>query len=231
MWPFTVKLAKTGFLIGFTDFHCHLLPGVDDGIKKMKDTLLMLDYYEEVGMKEVWFTPHIMEDVPNTTEFLKSRFEEVKSEYKGGLSLNLAAEYMLDNVFEERLAANDLLLHGDAQDRVLVETSYFNGPMDLHDILKRIMANGVFPLLAHPERYVYMDYDEYKELKDMGVRFQLNISSICGLYGNHVLEKAQWLLKHDMYDVIGSDTHRVSARMGDFVIKRKLAKKMFECRG
>ena len=231
MWPFTVKLAKTGFLIGFTDFHCHLLPGVDDGIKKMKDTLLMLDYYEEVGMKEVWFTPHIMEDVPNTTEFLKSRFEEVKSEYKGGLSLNLAAEYMLDNVFEERLAANDLLLHGDAQDRVLVETSYFNGPMDLHDILKRIMANGVFPLLAHPERYVYMDYDEYKKLKDMGVRFQLNISSICGLYGNHVLEKAQWLLKHDMYDVIGSDTHRVSARMGDFVIKRKLAKKMFECRG
>lgn len=231
MWPFTVKLAKTGLLTGFTDFHCHLLPGVDDGIKRMKDTLLMLDYYEKVGIKEVWFTPHIMEDVPNTTEFLKSRFEEVKTEYKGGLSLNLAAEYMLDNVFEERLAANDLLLHGDAQDQILVETSYFNGPMDLHDILKRIMASGVFPLLAHPERYVYMDYDEYKELKEMGVRFQLNIPSVCGMYGNHVLEKAWWLLEHDMYDVIGSDTHRTSARMGDFVIKKKLAKKMFECRG
>lgn len=231
MWPFTVKLAKTGLLTGFTDFHCHLLPGVDDGIKRMKDTLLMLDYYEKVGIKEVWFTPHIMEDVPNTTEFLKSRFEDVKTEYKGGLSLNLAAEYMLDNVFEERLAANDLLLHGDAQDQILVETSYFNGPMDLHDILKRIMASGVFPLLAHPERYVYMDYDEYKELKEMGVRFQLNIPSVCGMYSNHVLEKAWWLLEHDMYDVIGSDTHRTSARMGDFVIKKKLAKKMFECRG
>ncbi len=230
MWPFTAKLAKTGFLTGFTDFHCHLLPGVDDGIKKMKDTLLMLGYYEEVGIREVWFTPHVMEDVPNTTEVLKNRFEEVKNEYQGGLKLHLAAEYMLDNVFEERLAANDLLLHGDAQDQVLVETSYFSGPMDLHDILKRIMATGVFPLLAHPERYVYMNNDEYRELREMGVRFQLNIPSICGMYGGYVFEKARWLLENDMYDMIGSDTHRTSARMGDFLIKRKLAEKMLECR-
>ena len=221
MWPFTSKLKKANILSHFIDFHCHLLPGVDDGIRRTADTLLVLHHYEEMGIKEVWFTPHIMEDVPNTTNHLRNRFEELKEKYQSSITLHLAAEYMLDNLFNERFNNDDLLLHGDAQDAVLVETSYVNGPLDLHDTLQKILSKGYFPLLAHPERYMYMDHDEYEELKDMGVRFQLNLPSLCGHYGEVVKNEAQWLLENEYYDLMGTDTHRASKLIGDFVIDRK----------
>ena len=72
MWPFRKKqtLEESGFFRGFTDWHCHILPGVDDGVLTMDESLQILAEYERLGVKEVWLTPHIMEDIPNTTEKL-----------------------------------------------------------------------------------------------------------------------------------------------------------------
>ncbi len=50
-----------------TDCHSHILPGVDDGVQTMEEALEILRLYEELGIKSVWLTPHIMEDMPNTT--------------------------------------------------------------------------------------------------------------------------------------------------------------------
>ena len=70
----TVKVADSGLFQGRTDWHCHILPGVDDGFKTMQDSLAALALYERAGILEVWLTPHVMEDIPNTTAFLKERF-------------------------------------------------------------------------------------------------------------------------------------------------------------
>lgn len=94
---------KTLSLEGMTDWHCHILPGVDDGVRTMDESISILKSYEEAGIAEVWLTPHIMEDVPNTTEFLRQRFIELQHRYHGSVKLHLAAENMLDNLFEERL--------------------------------------------------------------------------------------------------------------------------------
>ena len=114
---------------------------------------------------------------------------------------------MLDNLFEERLAKNYLLPLGKEGRHLLVETSYFNPPMGLNNILIRIKSKGYVPVLAHPERYVYMDAGDYRQLKEMNVMFQLNLSSIVGGYGTEVKKKAEWLLKNGFYDLAGSDTH------------------------
>ena len=79
--------------------------------------------------------------------------------------------------------------------------------MRLHETLRQIKSLGYHPLLAHPERYMYMDNDEYRALHEEGVKFQLNLPSICGGYGNTVKKRALWLLKEGLYDAIGSDTH------------------------
>lgn len=118
-------------LIGFTDYHSHILPGVDDGVQTMDESLEILRLYEEQGIKSVWLTPHIMEDIPNTTAHLRDRFAELQAAYTGGVQLHLAAENMLDNLFEERLGKNDLLPLGENGDHLLVETSYFSPPMGL----------------------------------------------------------------------------------------------------
>ena len=79
---FRKTLLRSNVFTGYTDYHSHILPGVDDGIKTMSDALDVLSYYEQLGMHEVWLTPHIMEDIPNTTDALRQRFNELKETYK-----------------------------------------------------------------------------------------------------------------------------------------------------
>ena len=202
-----VSLADSGILKGMPDYHSHLLPGVDDGVKTMAETLEILEEMEKQGIREVWFTPHIMEDIPNKTADLKEKFTEVQAAYQGNIKLHLAAENMLDNLFEERLEKNDLLPLGESGDHLLVETSYFNPPMGLNNILLRIKAKGYYPILAHPERYVYMGESDYQQLKDMGVKFQFNLPSIAGMYDDRIKKKAMLLLKEKAITHIGTDIH------------------------
>ena len=203
------SLAESGVLSGSVDAHSHILFGVDDGVGHLETSMKILTYEESLGVKEVWCTPHIMEDVPNTTEELQTRFAELQSAYTGPIRLRLAAEYMMDNLFVDRLHSRDLLLHGD--NLVLVETSTNNPPLDLDSMLSSIMMAGYTPLLAHPERYRYLQRDDYRLLVAKGVRLQLNLPSLVHYYGDTAYNKANWLLENDMYCAIGSDCHRIKA--------------------
>lgn len=211
MWPFkkTDTLRESGMFKGFTDWHSHILPGVDDGFRKLDDSLKMLSIFEKEGVKRVWLTPHVMEDYPNTPQGLKERFGELKNAYKGNLELHLAAEHMLDSLFQERLEKGEVLPIGEKGEHILVETSYFNPPYALDEMLESIIAHGLTPLLAHPERYRYMEERDYYRLKEQGVLFQTNFVSLVGGYGDQARKKSEWLLKEGMVDVIGSDVHRI----------------------
>ena len=201
-----MSLLSSDVLKGMSDRHSHILYGVDDGVKTLEEALDILKYEEAAGIKEVWCTPHVMEDVPNTTETLKARFGQLKSIYDGPIVLNLAAEYMLDNLFEERLEAHDLLTMED--DIVLVEASTIAAPYDFKGTLGRIMSEGYRPLLAHPERYRYLTEKDYEVFMEMGISFQLNLASLTGYYGESTARKAEWILKKGWYMAIGSDCHR-----------------------
>lgn len=212
MWPFRrVKTCDAGEIFrGFTDFHSHILPAVDDGVGTMAESLEILARYERLGVRSLWLTPHIMEDIPNTTAHLRERFGELKTAYNGNIELHLAAEHMLDNLFEERLEARDVLPLGTRGDQLLVETSYFNAPINMTETLEAVKSSGYYPVLAHPERYFYIDsLADYRQLKARGVRFQLNIMSLCGHYGPTVRDKASRLLAEGMYDCCGSDMHHI----------------------
>ncbi|MBR1575554.1 MAG: capsular biosynthesis protein [Bacteroidales bacterium] len=227
MWPFTkhYSILDSGVLGGATDWHCHILPGVDDGIRTMESSLEVLAFYEQTGIREVWLTPHIMEDVPNETAALRQRYAELRAAYEAArdpqagspIHLHLAAENMIDTLFDHRFEAGDLLTIGGPEDIpgpdgeiLLVETSYFSPPMAFEDTLDEIRQKGFHPLLAHPERYVYMGRRDYARLKDSGVRFQLNLMSLVGMYGKTAADKASDLLLDGLYDCFGSDLHRLS---------------------
>ena len=205
------KLIDIGIFQDATDWHCHILPGVDDGIPSMEYSIKTLKYYETIGFSDVWFTPHIMEDIPNKTADLRKCFEDVQQAYDGSLRLHLAAENMIDNLFNERLANRDLLPIGEKGDHLLVETSYFQPPLNLYDTLQQIQEAGYRPILAHPERYAYMNQDDYDRLKYMQVKLQLNLVSLVGGYGPDAQEKALAMLAKGYYDFYGSDLHRLDS--------------------
>ena len=225
MWLLSnkVKVKDSGLLEGFRECHCHLLPGVDDGVKELHETLKILELWQSLGVKEVWLTPHIMEDIPNKTFELKQKCEELKTVAPKGITLRLSAENMMDNLFLQRLEQRDLLPIGRDRQHLLVETSYYNPPMDMHRFFERIKESGYIPVLAHPERYQYMDMSTYKMWKEKGVLLQLNMPSLVGAYGPEVQYKAEKLLDKGMYDYCGTDTH--SMRFVEYFLSGKISKK------
>lgn len=223
MWLFksTKSLKESGIFNGYTDWHSHILPGVDDGVKTMEESIEVLKAYETLGFERVWLTPHIMEDYPNTTNGLRQRFEELKNNWRGSLDIRLASENMLDSLFEERLVSNDFLPIGEDGNHLLVETSYYTPPMGMDEMLNRVKEIGYFPVLAHPERYRYMDEREYLRLKGKGVLFQMNFVSLVGGYGETARKKAEWLLSKGMIDMTGSDVHRLDHITANITLKPK----------
>ena len=59
MWPFSKSqpVAASGILCEMTDYHSHILPGVDDGVKTMNESLQILAEMKHQGVRKVWFTP------------------------------------------------------------------------------------------------------------------------------------------------------------------------------
>ncbi len=226
MWLISNKVgvAESELLENFRDCHCHLVPDVDDGVKTLEDSLRILKKWDELGVKEVWMTPHIMEDIPNKTEALTEGFETVKASFLGKVELHLASENMLDNLFLTRLDEDNLLPMGAGRNHLLVETSYYNPPMDMEVFFERIKEKGYTAILAHPERYQYMDMYDYKMWKEKGVLLQLNVPSLVGAYGPEVQWKAEKLLEKGMYDYCGTDTH--SMRFVEYFLNSKISKKI-----
>lgn len=201
------NILKSGILRGATDRHSHILYGVDDGVRDLRDSLEILSYYEQAGLADLWLTPHIMEDVPNTCERLKARFAELNKAYPGPIRLHLAAEYMLDSLFLARLKEHDLLTMDD--NKVLVETSTWRAPEDWLYFFSQIRAEGYSPVFAHVERYQYLSSEDYEKLHDMGIEMQLNFGSLTGFYGETAKRKSRDLLAKGYYSCCGSDCHRM----------------------
>ncbi|CAM1355339.1 tyrosine-protein phosphatase [Tenacibaculum halocynthiae] len=196
----------------FVDIHSHLLPGIDDGAKNLDNSLELINTMYSYGIKNFVTTPHVLGDVyPNSSALILEKTEIVKKELLArgfnDISFRSAAEYMMDEQFVERLKKKDILTLKD--NFILVEMSYFNAPYNLFDILFEIQLQGYKPVLAHPERYNFYhnDFQKYYQLKKSGCVFQLNLLSLTEQYGKGVQKITQKLLKENLYDYVGTDTH------------------------
>ena len=199
------RLADTGFFRGFVDSHSHILPGVDDGIKTIEESLEVLAHFDSLGVKKVRLTPHVMNGVEHWEDVLQA-FDTLRRRYTGEIALELGAEYMLDSGFQKRLEKGVQPLYGDC---MLVETSYFSPPNNLDELLYNVLLAGYTPVIAHPERYLYMRYSDYCELKNKDCLLQLNLLSLSGYYGKQVMKKAESLLEKGMYNMVGTDLHNL----------------------
>lgn len=201
---------------GFVDIHSHLLPGIDDGSPDLETSIALIEKMSSYGIKNFITTPHILGDLhPNTPEIIRKKLDEVKKELINrnitGISIEAAAEYMLDEQFS-------MLLEQDAQlltlkdNLVLVEMSYFSPPINLFEILFQMQLKGYKPVLAHPERYssYHREPRIYQKLKNAGCLLQLNLLSLTEHYGIEVQKKAYKLISENMYDFVGTDTHHVN---------------------
>lgn len=207
-WFQKTNLIRSGLLAGMTDVHSHLLPGVDDGIQTFEEAEEAVRFLEQLGVRRMLLTPHVMEDyASNTADTLTERFAEFQRRVASSIHFTLAAEYMLDAAFQKH-RSEELLLLGNR--RILVETSYMAGPPDLLDILYDLSVSGYAPVIAHPERYLYLKDSEIEGLMAQGYELQLNLMSLAGVYGHGIRRRAESFLEKGWYTYVGSDLHRLS---------------------
>src|SRR6478736_1602819 len=196
---------------GYVDIHSHILFGIDDGAQLPEDSQFLMQRMIDLGFSKSITTPHTIHSIwDNTSEIINGRLNEVQEtfpELSAQLDLRAASEYMMDHNFISRLQTEPLLTLKN--NYVLVEMSYLNPPIQLHDILFEIKLAGYIPVLAHPERYLYYhnDLSQYDKLKKSGCLFQLNLLATVGYYGENVAKIADQLLKKGKYDFTGSDAH------------------------
>lgn len=209
---FKSKPALKDLLNGsFVDIHSHLLPGIDDGAKSLAKSVELTKSFQELGISQIITTPHISHYVwDNSSEIILSKLQETQNaleENEIKIPFKAAAEYFIDNWFENHLKEEKLLTLKD--NYVLVEISYLSAPLNLYKTIFDIRVAGYIPVLAHPERYVFYhkSFSEYDKLKNAGCVFQLNLLSTVEYYGSKVAKIADELLKKGMYDFCGTDIH------------------------
>jgi len=200
--PFLADILPNNYI----DIHSHLLPGIDDGAKDLTNSRELIKSLQELGFQKMITTPHIMQYVwENNPEIIKAKKEEVTQNIP--VTLNAAAEYMMDEAFISHFKNGKLLTL--KENYVLVEMSYLNAPLNLYEVLFELQVAGYKPVLAHPERYNFFHQkpEAYQKLKKAGCYFQMNLLSAIGYYGKPVLQCADELLANGLIDFVGSDVH------------------------
>jgi protein-tyrosine phosphatase len=194
------------------DMHSHLLPGIDDGSPDVDTSIELITGLTDLGYTKFITTPHILWDMyKNTKETIAPAHKTVVDELKvmkNPTPIDFAAEYFLDDHVDE-LIENNIPLLTIRHNWVLVEISFVSAPLDLKEKLFALTMAGYQPILAHPERYPYFytDRHAFEEMKESGYYFQVNMLSLAGYYGKQTMELAQYLLKKQYIDFLGTDLH------------------------
>ena len=189
------------------DYHCHILPGCDDGAATVAESLEMARLLAAAGFREVCCTPHcIRGSYDNTPEQVRTAVVFLQKELdRAGIAVRLqpGMEYYLDEYF---LDLPELQTLGDS-DLVLVEAPGQANPKAVQAGLEKVLALGLTPLVAHPERSEIFLSSPAPLASRHEVLLQGNLGSFTGFYGPQVQRCAYDLLRVGSYTVVGSDAH------------------------
>ena len=194
-----------------TDMHSHLIPGIDDGAPDLNSSIILIKELVSLGFKKIITTPHIMSDIyRNSPENISHGLQELKKEIvkqKIQVEIEAAAEYYVDFEFEQKINDKNLLTFGD--NFILIELSFSQAPQNLFEIIFKLQLEGYKVVLAHPERYGFYNKENYEELINRGVLFQINLLSLIGYYSSQIQLKAEELIANNQVSFVGSDCHNM----------------------
>ncbi len=135
------------------DYHCHILPGLDDGPSTMDESVKMAKMLSAAGYSTVYCTPHKVKNLyDRSNDAVRRSIKEMQRELcRQGIALRLLAgrEYILDNHFLEYI--NDLMpLEGTSYLLIEIPSGSYQGM--ILDSITAILHKGLTPMIAHPER-------------------------------------------------------------------------------
>ncbi len=209
----TAPAAGAGVREVWTDFHNHMIPGVDDGAADAEESRRAVRALAAQGVRRLVATPHVDGSVTVAPSALDRRLAELDDGWRrlqdavgdGDVSLGRGAEIRLD-VPDPNLSDDRLRLDGGPA--VLVEFPYLRVPPRSAEVLRSIVTRGYRPVLAHPERYDGAeDLAVVRSWIDAGVCMQVNAGSLWGEFGGPAQRRARRMLAEGLVHCLASDYH------------------------
>lgn len=202
------------------DIHCHIVPGIDDGSGNLGTSLKMLEIAEKSGLSTIITTPHYIKNrFENSFKSIVQAVEELNKEIsKNNIQVQLlpGQEVMVDKYTLDLYKQGELGCLNNSQ-YMLIEFPMDVLPEDALDIIYELKLLRIKPIIAHPERYMYLQekltgVNKFIEEKCL---FQINAASITGLFGKKVSETAIKLIENGVCQFIASDAHSAGGRSPD----------------
>jgi protein-tyrosine phosphatase len=201
------------------DLHNHLLPGIDDGARKLEETLQFLRLARADGVRTVVATPHMKPGVyDNQREGIQKMVAVVREAQRGDdaedVTLLPGAEVYFTADVIARAREGRLMTVGDGGRYLLLELPYQQRPMGVEDTIFQLRLIGITPLMAHPERVAYYleDIERVAASVRLGALTQVTAASITGRFGEKARDFAHVMLRRNLVHVIASDSHDVRYR-------------------
>ena len=195
------------------DVHSHILNNVDDGSDSIESTIENLKKAEKAGFSDIILTPHYIEEYyENKKDIIKSKISELKQtvyDQEIIVQLHQGNEILLTENTPKLLVDSQISTLANSR-YILFELPFSNRMLDLEQIIYTIKANGYIPILAHPERYTYIQ-ENPESLIDIikcGVLIQSNYGSFIEQYGKTAKNTVEILLENRLINFLGSDTHK-----------------------
>lgn len=198
------------------DIHSHVIPGVDDGAADLTEGLLLLSQAREQGITTVFATPH-------SDAFLLDRdaarknfasLHSLAKRFLPGMGLYLGCEVLCEGDTMDhtlRLLKNGTLPTLGGTKYVLTEFSYWGNLESAKTAVSKLLEAGFIPVIAHPERYSFLEFDDFRAFCDAGAMLQVNAYSL-GVESDPIRAKARRLAKAGLISFLGTDMHSTTSR-------------------
>lgn len=190
------------------DFHSHILPNIDDGARDLSESISMINEAKNAGFTKIISTSHYIDGYYETDEEQRiNLINDVKQNIQG-IEIYLGNEIYITSQMID-LIENKKASTINNSKYILFELPMNAKTIDVKEVVYRLIEKGYVPIIAHPERYKYIqDNINYAiELSEMGVLFQSNYGSCIGMYGSSAKKTQKKLLQEGLIQFLGSDVH------------------------
>ncbi|MCD7761667.1 MAG: hypothetical protein LUI14_00440 [Lachnospiraceae bacterium] len=202
------------------DMHCHILPGLDDGAATMDEAVAMAGIAAASGIAHIVATSHgNCPPYSYTLEEYREAFDALQEELiqrEIPVKLHPGMEIFLDGDAVPLLREKRLLTLGGTE-TVLAEFPFEERPDVVCRRLDELKEAGYRIVLAHPERYIFLQRDpEFAGyLARSGCVMQINQGSLVGDFGESCRRLAMQMLQEGIVGVIATDAHDTEYRSHD----------------
>jgi protein-tyrosine phosphatase len=211
------------------DIHAHVIPFIDDGSKSLEDSIQMIRDSLDNGVNTIVCTPHHRYgQYTPSLDFIEKNFNLLKTEIQDQnipIKLYLGQEiYMSSRENALKMLQSHELLTINNSKYVLLEFNYDEKYPEVSELIYNYIVSGYIPIIAHVERYKWMDIETIKKMKEYGALIQVNSGTIVGENGLKAKLLSKKLIRLGLVGMVASDVHsfrKTSMKEANNKVKRE----------